>query len=84
MTRLRMVAAATLALSFPFRPRRDASAQANGTAAPALADTAALGSFLDGVMQAHLDQLRMPAAVVDVVQGDRVLYAKGYSHADLA
>ena len=46
------------------------------------ADTVALGNFVDGIVAAHLGGT--PAAVVVVVQGERVLYARGYGYADLA
>ncbi len=49
-----------------------------------LEDTVALGAFLDGVMSAHLEQFHIPSAVITVVQGTRVLYAKGFGHANLA
>lgn len=57
---------------------------ASTIATPALDDTAALGDFIDGIMKAHIEQLRIPGAVVAVVKNGRVLYAKGYGHQDIA
>lgn len=48
------------------------------SSAHALDDTAALATFLDGVMTAHVEQLKIPAAVIVVVRGEDVLFARGY------
>jgi Beta-lactamase class C and other penicillin binding proteins len=61
-----------------------ATTAASTIATPALDDTAALGDFIDGIMKAHIEQLRIPGAVVAVVKNGRVLYAKGYGHQDIA
>ena len=50
---------------------------------PALDDTAALGDFIDGIMKAHMDQLRIPGAVVAIIKNGRVLYAKGYGYQNI-
>ncbi|MEO8448995.1 MAG: serine hydrolase domain-containing protein [Gemmatimonadota bacterium] len=57
--------------------------QAEQPARSAIEDTAALGSFLDGVMRAHMAELDIPAAAIVVVKDDRILYLKGYGHANL-
>src|SRR5215472_7258216 len=49
-----------------------------------LDDTAALRNFMDGVMQAHVDNLHIPAAVAVVIKDGRVLYAKGFGNQDVA
>ncbi len=49
-----------------------------------LEDTAALGDFIDGVMRAHIEELHIPAAVAVVIENGRVLYARGYGHANIA
>ena len=51
---------------------------------PSLDDSAALGDFVDGIMKAHLEDLRIPGAVVAVVKNGKVLYAKGYGSQDIA
>jgi CubicO group peptidase (beta-lactamase class C family) len=51
---------------------------------PALDDTAALGDFIDGIMKAHVEELRIPGAVVTIIKNGRVLYAKGYGYQDIA
>jgi CubicO group peptidase (beta-lactamase class C family) len=53
-------------------------------ATPSLDDTAALGDFIDGIMKAHTEDLRIPGAVVVVVKNGKVLYAKGYGMQDIA
>jgi CubicO group peptidase (beta-lactamase class C family) len=53
-------------------------------ATPSLDDTAALGDFIDGIMKAHVEDLRIPGAVVAVVKNGKVLYAKGYGSQDIA
>ncbi|HMI59218.1 MAG TPA: serine hydrolase domain-containing protein [Gemmatimonadaceae bacterium] len=53
-------------------------------ASPSLDDTAALGDFIDGIMKAHVEDLRIPGAVVAVVKNGKVLYAKGYGSQDIA
>ena len=53
-------------------------------ASPSLDDTAALGDFIDGIMKAHTEDLRIPGAVVTVVKNGKVLYAKGYGMQDIA
>lgn len=57
---------------------------ASSISTPALDDTAALGDFVDGIMKAHLEQLRIPAAVVAIIKNGRVLYAKGYGMQNIA
>jgi CubicO group peptidase (beta-lactamase class C family) len=47
-------------------------------ATPSLDDTAALGDFIDGIMKAHIEELRIPGAVVAIIKNGKVLYAKGY------
>jgi CubicO group peptidase (beta-lactamase class C family) len=49
---------------------------------PSLEDTVALGAFVNGVMEAHLDRLDLPAAAVVVVKGTRILYTRGYGYQD--
>ena len=49
-----------------------------------LDDTAALGTFLDGVMKTQIDQLHLSSAVITVVKNGRVLYARGYGNANIA
>jgi CubicO group peptidase (beta-lactamase class C family) len=53
-------------------------------ATPSLDDTAALGDFIDGIMKAHTEDLRIPGAVVVVIKNGKVLYAKGYGMQDIA
>ncbi|MEP7066799.1 MAG: serine hydrolase [Gemmatimonadota bacterium] len=60
------------------------TAVASTLSTPALDDTAALGDFIDGIMKAHIEQLRIPAAVVTIIKNGRVLYAKGYGYQDIA
>lgn len=50
---------------------------------PSLDDTAALGDFVDGIMKAHVEELKIPAAVVAIIKNGRVLYAKGYGNANI-
>jgi CubicO group peptidase (beta-lactamase class C family) len=57
---------------------------ASTVSTPALDDTAALGDFVDGIMKAHVEQLRIPAAVVAIIKNGRVLYAKGYGQQNIA
>ncbi len=49
-----------------------------------LDDTAALANFMDGAMQAHVEQLHIPAAVAVVIKDGRVLYARGFGNTDIA
>ena len=53
-------------------------------ATPSLDDTAALGDFIDGIMKAHVEELRIPGAVVAIIKNGKVLYAKGYGSQDIA
>ena len=53
-------------------------------ASPSLDDTVSLGAFIDGIMKAHTEDLRIPGAVVVIVKNGKVLYAKGYGMQDIA
>ncbi len=55
-----------------------------GAQARPLADTVALGAFVDGLLRTQMAQYRVPSAVVAIVEGDRVIYQAGYGFADLA
>ena len=50
---------------------------------PLLRDSLDLVTFLDGLMEAHLEQAHIAGATVSVVQNGRLLFAKGYGYADL-
>ncbi len=60
----------------------DRAATVEPRPASSLEDTVALGAFVDGVMEAHLDRLDLPAAAVVVVKGTRILYTRGYGYQD--
>jgi CubicO group peptidase (beta-lactamase class C family) len=49
-----------------------------------LDDTAALGQFLDGVMNPQIQELHVASAVIVVVKDGRVLYSQGYGNANVA
>lgn len=46
-------------------------------------DPVDLETFMDGLMAAHLESHHIPGAALAIVQGDRILLAKGYGYADL-
>jgi CubicO group peptidase (beta-lactamase class C family) len=50
---------------------------------PDLNDIADLEVFIDGVMKAHMDTLRIPTAVISIVKDGQPLFAKGYGYADI-
>ncbi len=50
---------------------------------PLLRDSLDLVTFLDGLMEAHLEEAHIAGATVSVVQNGRLLFAKGYGYADL-
>lgn len=52
--------------------------------APAsLDDAAALGAWMDGVMEGHLEAYHIAGAVVAVVKDGQVIFSKGYGYADV-
>ncbi len=53
----------------------------NGTPAD-LNDPVAVGTFIDEVMSTQMDQFHLPGAVISIVKDGKVLYAKGYGHAN--
>ncbi|HEX7114585.1 MAG TPA: serine hydrolase domain-containing protein [Steroidobacter sp.] len=62
---------------------QDAAIQAPTQATPDIEDTKDLETFIDGVMKAHMDSLKIPNAVISIVKDGRVLFAKGYGYADI-
>lgn len=46
-------------------------------------DPAEIEAFMDGLLRAEMDDHHVPGAVVVVVKGGQVLFAKGYGYADL-
>jgi CubicO group peptidase (beta-lactamase class C family) len=48
------------------------------------ADPSELEAFIDGLMAAHLRAHNTPGAVVSVVRGGELFFAKGYGYADAA
>ncbi|MCS6827115.1 MAG: beta-lactamase family protein [Caldilinea sp.] len=46
-------------------------------------DPVDLEVFMDGLMAAHLESHHIPGATLVIVQGDKILLAKGYGYADL-
>ncbi|WP_232057946.1 serine hydrolase domain-containing protein [Cohnella abietis] len=50
---------------------------------PDLTDTVGLTAFIDGIMKGHIDNFKIPGAVVTIVKGDKILLAKGYGHSDI-
>lgn len=55
---------------------------------PAMADTGLsdpqeLGSFLDGIMTAHLKDHHIPGATLAVVKDGKIFFKKGYGYADI-
>ncbi|MBA2684156.1 MAG: beta-lactamase family protein [Gemmatimonadaceae bacterium] len=81
---LSLAVAACALPSAPALAQAPAPTTAPTTATPALDDTAALGDFIDGIMKAHVEDLRIPASVVAIIKNGKVLYAKGYGSADIA
>ena len=79
---LAAAAAATLAPAAA-RAAQEPAASAIEDAVPSLDDTASLAAFVDGVMKAHLEHLKIPAAVVAIVKDGRVIFANGYGYADV-
>ncbi|MFO8236288.1 MAG: serine hydrolase domain-containing protein [Bacteroidales bacterium] len=47
-------------------------------------DTSELQSYFDGLITAHLDNNNIAGATVSFVQGDSLLFSKGYGYADVA
>ncbi|OMF07417.1 hypothetical protein BK127_29300 [Paenibacillus sp. FSL H7-0331] len=45
--------------------------------------TAQLTAFIDGIMNVHLDNFKIPGAVISIVKDGQVLLAKGYGHSNL-
>lgn len=73
-----LTASAAAQVPAPAEPLARESPTPSSAAAPTLEDTAALETFVDGVMTAHFEQLKIPGAVVAVVRGNELLFAKGY------
>ncbi len=48
-----------------------------------LTDKAALGSFIDGLIEAYMKEQKAAAAVVSVVHRGEILYQQGYGYADI-
>lgn len=67
-------------------PVPSAAAQPDATALPAggLPAVAEVAAFFDGLMRAHLDAHHGAGAVVAVVRGDSLFFARGYGFADVA
>jgi CubicO group peptidase (beta-lactamase class C family) len=73
---LMLSAASTLAASRPAEPTQV-------PAAPPVLDAAAVESFVDSVMAEALPKTYAPGVVVTIVEGNRLVLAKGYGVADL-
>ena len=54
-----------------------------GWSAEPLSDSARLSSYLDGMVQAHLDDEHIAGATVSVVKDGEVIFKKGYGYADI-
>ncbi|MBS3771290.1 MAG: beta-lactamase family protein [Bacteroidales bacterium] len=54
-----------------------------GLSQPELTDSSGLTSFMDGMIQAHLDSRNIAGATVAVVQDTNVIFSKGYGYADI-
>lgn len=63
-------------------PTPAARAPTASTASPSFAGAAEFESFVDGVMRERVGELT-PGMTVSVVEGDDVVLAKGYGHADV-
>lgn len=58
------------------------SSKPEGTAA-GLSDVAQLTAFIDGVMKGHMDNFKIPGAVISIVKDGEILLAKGYGHSNV-
>ena len=48
-----------------------------------LDDTASLTAFIDGVMKVHMDNYKIPGAVISIVKDGKILMTKGYGHSNI-
>ncbi|MBH5317853.1 beta-lactamase family protein [Paenibacillus sp. GSMTC-2017] len=48
-----------------------------------LKDTTKLSAFIDGIMKVHMDNFKIPGAVITIVKDGNLLMAKGYGHSNI-
>lgn len=48
-----------------------------------LDDNVELTAFIDGVMKVHMDNFKIPGAVISIVKDGKILLAKGYGHSNI-
>lgn len=78
-----VVVAAVVALSNPVWAQ-DTAVSADSACAPRTArEWADIGSFLDGVMTAHLESHGIAGAALVVTEGETMVYARGFGFSDL-
>ncbi len=56
----------------------------DGDHVPSLADTDKLSAFIDGLMEAYMEEYKAAGAVVCIIGDGELLYQQGYGHADIA
>ncbi|MFC3788254.1 serine hydrolase [Paenibacillus sp. GCM10012307] len=61
------------------------SAATTATSSPEGADDwgDSVQPFIDGIMNVHMDSNKIPGAVISIVKDGKLLFAKGYGHADI-
>ncbi|TVR41513.1 MAG: class A beta-lactamase-related serine hydrolase [Bacteroidia bacterium] len=73
-----MIFALTLNIGTPVRAQNQEPAETIQ-----LTDKAALGSFMDGLIEAYMKEQKAAAAVVSIIHRGEVLYQQGYGYADI-
>ncbi len=48
-----------------------------------LNDTAQLSAFTDGIMNVHMNNFKIPGAVISIVKDGKILLSKGYGHSNV-
>lgn len=48
-----------------------------------LNDAARLTAFIDGIMKVHMDNFKIPGAVISIVKDGEIVLSKGYGHANI-
>ncbi|ULO09892.1 beta-lactamase family protein [Paenibacillus sp. 19GGS1-52] len=51
--------------------------------AAGLDDLAQLSAFIDGIMEGHMDNFKIPGAVISIVKDGKILLSKGYGHSNV-
>jgi len=81
-----VVGASLFGAQTPISAAKSSSTVSAGTPVgetPSLKDVAGLTAFIDGMMKVHMDNFKIPGAVISIVKDGELLLAKGYGHSNI-